>query len=71
MLCAVFVGIDISATMVATENIKSRKVGQALARAPKVITSVIEFVGIVFDHADGIPQTLTTIVFVSCVINVI
>ena len=71
MLCAVIVGIDKTATMVATVIIKSRKVGLTLVQAPEMIASVIEFVGIVFDHADGITQTLIIIVIVVCVVNVI
>ena len=71
MLCAVIVGIGKTATMVATENIESRKVGLILAQAPEMIASVIGFVGIVFDHADGITQTLIIIVIVLCVSDVI
>ena len=67
MLCVVVVEIDIFVIIVVIVIITNKIVGYTLVEESKVGTSVIGYVGKVFDHADGVTQTLKTIVFVICV----
>ena len=71
MLCVVVVGFDIIVIIIVIDKITNRKVGYTLVEGPEVGTSVIEYVGIVFDHADGLTQTIKSIVFVICTTMVI
>ena len=58
MLCVVVVGFEIFVIIVVIEIITNRIVVDTLVRESKVGTSVIEYVGEVFDHADGITRTI-------------
>ena len=71
MLCAVVIGIDKIVKINVIVILSNRIVGITLVGKPEVGTSVIGSVGGVFDHADGVTQTLKSIVFVIRVTMVI
>ena len=58
MLCVVVVGFKIFVIFVIISIITNRIVVDTLVGEPEVGTSVIGHIGEVFDHADGVTQTL-------------